>query len=271
MRLEGPWLVLLVVAAFIAAGCVSDADDGRDDDETQPEGPTAPVAQSVEFNLPACDALEVFLYTSPDTVRPFVPDAFDVFVEAGQARAIIGVLVCGPTGNTTARGFVAIQVSPNDESLRADGVVNYFWEPEHTLDAASDTSRAFWSLGADAVEADVSVSLAAASTSARIETTNWTHTFDAPLGPGPAGEAANQLDRFREYAPADGGFVYLEAGFGGDAEAGLGGSAVTVETGPDTVAREVFGASATLAGVTLDDAEYTDARVGFVPWPPADS
>lgn len=261
---------ILVVVLVAAAGCASAPDEPPDDAGGTPPGDGAGQPRELGFELSACDALEVFLYTAPEDVRPNVPEVFDLVLQGGQARAILGVLVCGNPGNTTGRGFVAIHVSPTDDALRADGVVNYFWEPEHTLDAAH-TSDAFWSLGADAVAAEVSLVFAPGSTTGRVDAANWTHTLEAPAGPVPAGDTADQLDRFREYAPADGGFVYLEAGFGGDAEAGLGGSVTTVRTGADTVAREIFGASASLPGVTLEDVEYTQARVGFVPWPPATS
>lgn len=247
----------LPLALLLLSGCL-----------VQPSAPNDPpaLAEAMESRimLEDCAVVEVFATADAALVRPHVPDDFSLVLDgSGRAALVLGGLVC--EGGVAQRGLLAVLVDPVADLHAGDGV-NHFWEPEHLLVPDHALTEAFALARANATPA-VAVRAEMAATDARlsIDAGAWQHRVQALPGVVPAGEAGSLFGHFREYAAGNGGYVYLEAEFAGDAQSLWGGGLAMVETGPGTVAREMIGEEATLPFVAGSGLEYADAKVGFVP------
>lgn len=265
-------LVAVLVVTAGLAGCLTASDDGggmEDGPAPAPSNASLDEPRRIDVTLEPCDAVEGLARVDAAVARDHVPDDFDLLLgDNDQALVILGGLRCGDDAEGTERGFVAIFVEPRDDTLTGEGIENYFWEPEHILVPGNEVTEAFHTLGADATDGTgVNITFGATETLLTIDRGNGTHRLasDVPVVPGGSQEA--HIGRpFREYSMADGGYVYLEADFqAGGPQAR--GNTIPMDTGtaPGTVARDLFGAEATLTSLNIEGFTYADATVGFVP------
>lgn len=265
-----------VAFILLAAGLTGCLSDGGTDAGPQQDGPKAPPAnqtpsepRAIELTLSPCNAIEAFATADAATAREHVPDDFDLMLsESGQAQVILGGLRCGENAAGAERGFLAIFVEPQDDDLTAEGIGNYFWEPEHRLVDGNEATLAFRQLGANAAPAtSVNLTLGTAETTLEIEMENGTHRASSPAPTAPGlGQAAGTAPSFREYSAAEGGYAYIEAAFESGAPEDRGtGQPMQVTTAEGTVARELLGAEAMLPTLAFEGFTYADATVGFVP------
>lgn len=271
----GEALLAVVLLTAALAGCLG-AEDGQAPGESDPE--TAPSEdppdepRELGIELTPCRAIEAFAHVDPEAAREHVPEEFDLrYGENDQALAILGGLRCGEDASGTERGFLAIFVEPRDEALTAEGIRDYFWEPEHHLVAGNAATYAFNEVGADATNASgVELTFGETETSltiAGIGGTDEAHraSSSVPVAPG-GGEEARGGDHFREYSAAEGGYVYLDAAFQVGEPTDRGNAVpMQVQTASGTVARELIGAEAVLPTLSIEGFTYADAQVGFVP------
>lgn len=271
MAVKVSLLALLVVLTSILGGCTDEPADEPEEEgeESPPVAPPPPEARSVAVTMDPCDGIEAFFEIDAATMRDHVPEDFDIPSNGGKTALIVGFFSCGDGGNLVQRSFVAVQVTPRHDSLRAEGIQNYFWEPEHLL-APSLFTDAYVNMSSNHTEGrSVRLTVAATEGEATAEAANWTHTLTTTHGALSGGSAVPFLPTFREYAAADGGYVYFEAGFGGDPTDVFGPGQASLETGEGTIARELLGATAPGAALVGQGIGFTDARVGFVPLPAA--
>lgn len=271
--MRGALLLVVVMVSAGLAGCLTTSDDGsasEDGPEPTPPDETLDEPQELDVTLTPCDNIEAFASVDPALAREHVPDDFAVAPagQDGQATVIFGGVRCGEDASAAERGFLAIQVEPRDEALAAEGVKNYFWEPEHLLVPGNNATDAFEALGANATNAThVNLTFGTTETTLEIGLAEGTHriTSDVPVAPG-TGQGADPFPAFREYSAAQGGYTYLEARFqGGNPEDRGTAHPMQVQTAEGTVARELIGAEATLPTLSFEGFTFTDAKIGFVP------
>lgn len=271
MSLRGLLLAVVLLGAGLA-GCVGDRaedDPPRDGSDAPPSNRTPDQAREIELTLSPCNAIEAFATADAALTREHVPDDFDLMLsDSGQAQVILGGLRCGENAAGAKRGFLAIFVEPQDDDLTAEGIENYFWEPEHRLVDGNNAALAFRQLGANPAPAtSVTLTFGTTETTLEIEMENGTHRASSPAPTAPGlGQAAGTAPSFREYSAAEGGYTYLEAAFerGAPEERGTG-QPMQVTTAEGTVARELLGAEAVLPTLAFEGFTYADATVGFVP------
>lgn len=271
-----PWIAFaaLMLVTASAAGCLSDPDpqpggdrDGEPEAPPAPGDGPAPSSRELTVALTDCMIPEAFASVPADQARSHVPPDFDLALdESGSAAVVLGGLVCGEQGGLAQRGLLAILVTPNDEALLADGVENYFWEPEHQLVEGSALTDAFLEVGANAtLVSAVTATVMPVGMTLVVDASTWQHRISGSPGAWPAGESAFVFGHFREYALGHGGYVYLDASFDGPPGSTAGGTLATVETGTGTIARELLGSTTSVPALYGDGLVYADARVGFIP------
>lgn len=262
--------VLFVVALLATAGCLSSTDkqavgDADDLDPNIVELPTE--ATRIDLVLDQCHAFELFVPQPSAQLAPYVPDGFEVAVNAGQGLVILGGLACDGADDLE-RMFVAIQVNPTDPALEGDGVGNYFWEPEHVVVPSNAGGRAYTALGSNhTLGTRVEVAVGTVSSSMRALLDGGSHVIEMIPGGRATPGLGGALGTFREYSAAENGYVYLEATFGAhDAEA-TSASLATFTTAEDTVSREILGPTGQSPAGAFSPIVYDAAVIGFIPWP----
>lgn len=252
---------------MLSAGCLGTAGTEPPAPGSVPEAASETEPGPIPLDLVGCDGVELFLPLDPAQVRPHVPEAFDLVMVGPKAMTVLGSFACGPDGATAERAFLAVWVTPRDEALLAEGVQNYFWEPEHLL-APSAMQDAFARLGSNHTEADaVWVAITATGATADADAGAWAHRVEAIPGAVTGGPLAGLFPPFREYAPAEGGYAYFQGGFGSEASAATGTGWATARLGSGSTAAAMLGAEAEGAAVLMQDLDFTDVAVGFVPRP----
>lgn len=265
-----PALLALVLLTAGLAGCTGSDDAGGAQDGRDGTPPAEP--RELSLTLSPCNAIEAFAQIDPAVAREHVPDDFAIAPagQDGRAVVILGGLRCGEDASGAERGFVAIQVEPRDEALSAEGITNYFWEPEHHLVPGNQATDAFLEVGAQAGNAShVNLTFEMTGTTMEIHARDVTHRVSSPAPTAPGvGQAAGMAPSFREYSAAEGGYAYLEAAFeSGDPQHRGTAQPMQVQTASGTVARELLGTDTVLPTVAFEGFTYADAKVGFVPRP----
>lgn len=247
----------LPLALLLLSGCLVQQPAPSD-------APGPPEAMESTILLQDCSIVEAFATAEAAVVRPHVPDDFSLVLDgSGRAALVLGGLVC--EGDVAQRGLLAVLVDPVADLHAGEGV-NHFWEPEHLLVPETELSAAFAMARANATSAvEVRAVLAQTEGLLVMDMGDRQHRIQSIPGVVPADEAGSVFGHFREYAAGDGGYVYLEAEFAGDADSLWGGGLAMVTTAQGTVSRELIGAEAALPFVAGAGLEYADAKVGFVP------
>lgn len=258
----------VVVLLLLISGCVQEpaAEPVPEaDDDTAPIV-AAPTREAFEVAVvhDACHGIEVLATAPASQLRAHVPDDFDLEDEPLLA---FGAFRCGRDGESVGRAFLAIQVTPRTADLESPRAENYFWEPEHYLDATTAIAEAYNATGGTWMHADIATAVGTLASGFAVEAGNATYSFSASATgpPGTSGTVAGALVPFREYSAAEGGYAYLDAGFGG--QDGVSGIVPGTLQASGGLAAEIFGTSSTRPAITMSELEYTDAVVGFLPRP----
>ena len=230
------------------------------------DGPPAPDRSvPVALNIGSCHGIEAFTTVSEATAAAHVPAGFSPDVAGGRVTVILGAMVC--PDNALARAFLAIRVIADDPTLAVEGA-SLFWEPEHIVTAGQAGTAAFEAMSANITYGNVSIETTPTGIGAHIDVPGGSHAISPLAGTVlPTAAEAALLPPFREYAAADGGYVYLEGGFSGDVTGATAPSVVAIETAPNTVSRALFGEATTALAIGFEGYGYPDAHVGFMAYP----
>lgn len=240
---------------LVLAGCAAPA--------APTDAPPADEARSFDVTLEDCLVVEAQVMVPEARARPFVPDDFDLLVEDTGVRVILG----GSTCALGSRAFLAIAVEPTRDTLRAEGVQRYFWEPEHDV-LGDDLAAVFRAARANATNVST-IRTATPPTGATlvVEADAWRHEIALTAVFGPPLRSFAGI--FREYVPAHGGYAYLDASFVLQEDDASATGASTIVTGEGTPSRALMGERTAGVAIALRSASFANATIGFVPSPDA--
>ena len=265
-------LALLLLTLPLLAGCLSPAAMEELANALDPRQHAAEAAQAgIPIALGECVVVEAIATVPAGKVRPHVPEDFDLVATPAGVPVALGGAVCaeGPLDAPASFGLLAVMVSPRHAHLENESVSRYFWKTDLDLPPSGLAALVAAIGGHFTPVGEVSVERSALATTFRVHGFEWAHTVTvaaAPAVPG-SGRALEMDGRFREYSAATLGYAFLDAEFRPRSGASVWAGPATVTPGEGTLARELFGAQATLPAVVYARVDYRDAVLGLVPSP----